>query len=144
MKDFLMWTLAIIIGVTMFIAATGYNNDKRSKRLYAKASVIRAQSQSRMDLASAVMPYVVIVAITVAGGVVLAVVAVAFAKVPPAQPGRTEHVERVERERIEIRTIILLQPGQHSRREVFKLLGGGHNEPQIIERELKQGGYYDS
>lgn len=129
MKDFLMWIVVIIGTLALLFWIIGEANEKEAGRLYARAHVIEANSAARQDLLAGLMPYVV-VSVSIIGGTVAVIaltvfgVAIMRRPVSPRQPERiieTYHTRHtVER----TRTILILQPGQHSRREVYKLLGG--------------------
>lgn len=130
MKDFLMWVVVIIGTLAILVWVIGEANEKEAGRLYARAHVIETNDQARQNLLSVLMPYVVI-SVSIIGGTVaviaLTVFGVAIIHRLPPPPRRPERiVERHTETHRETRTILILQPGQHSRREVYRLLNGGN------------------
>lgn len=124
MKHFAAWLIVIIGSLIVLVWALGEAQEKQASRLYARAHVIEAKAGARQDLLAALMPYTIIGLATLGGTIaVVALMAgtvaiVALAKRTPAQSHRV----------IERQTILLLQPGQHSRREIYKLLSAGREE----------------
>jgi len=124
-KQFLLWLIVILGLVSLILYASTAYNEAAANKYYAqgqaRAMVIAAQGQARLDAAqagavtlAAMLPYAVLglsVLVTFGGLALLLVLKQAAAP-----------VQRVIK--IETRTIILLQPGQ-SRRQVWRALGGG-------------------
>jgi amino acid permease len=112
MKDILTWLIAIIVAAAALMWATAQNNEAAARRAYAAAAMVREQSQARLDLATALMPYFALTAVIVVTLATVAIVIYALARSGDrTQPTRL----------IETRTIILLAPGQ-SRRDVWRQL----------------------
>ena len=120
MKIFLQWILVFILAGILLVYVGGLTAEKQSSRLYARAHLSEVQNEGRKDLMAGLMPYVVISVSLIVSAIVvvvlacLSVVAIyALAQRPALQSAR-----------IETRTILILQPGRHSRREIYKLLRG--------------------
>lgn len=112
----LTYLVVVIATAAFFLIALGHANDSAARRAYAQAAIIREQSQARQDLLAAALPYIVfgsvVIFIAALGGIAI----YALSRQPDhAPPTRI----------IETRTILILQPGQHSKREIYKLLSGG-------------------
>ena len=131
MKDFLAWLIVIIAAITLLIYITGEAADKQTTRLYARAHIIETKSEARQDLLAGLMPYVV-VSVSIIGGTIAVIaltifgIAIINRPTPPHPPPPKRIIETYHETRhTETRTILILQPGQHSRREIYKLLSQG-------------------
>lgn len=122
MKTILAWTLAGILAAAILMTATAYNNDAAARRYQAAAMIVREQSQARLDLATALMPYTVLGVIVIVALAITGLIVYALARGGRQQPATTRIIES--------RTVILLQPGQ-SRRQLYRLLSGG-NDDEIL------------
>lgn len=117
MKDIIIWAIAIIIAIAIFLTASGFNAERQAERAYAQAAIIRAQSAARLDLSAALMPYVIIGTVALMSIVAMTLAVFALMKLGQRQPQKSPKL-------IERQMIILIQPGQ-SRREVYQMLGRG-------------------
>jgi hypothetical protein len=106
--------IALVIAAALFLFALGQANDSAARRAYAQAAIVREQAQARSDLLAAMLPYVIFGSVVIVCVGLLAVTIYALSR-QQAQAQRPQHI-------IETRTILVLQPGQHSRREIYKLL----------------------
>lgn len=131
MKDLLMWTVVIIGALIILVWALGEAQDKQAGRLYARAHLVEANSSARQDFLAGLMPYTIVGLATIGGSIAaialtygLVAIVTAMVTIGLALINRpTSGV--IERERIiERRTILVLQPGQHSRKEIYKLMSG--------------------
>lgn len=117
MKTFLAYLVLIVGSVgALLLALTSYN-DSQATRIHAQAVLVAQQSQSRLDLSVALMPYTILGLVLI--GMVLMTSLIVFAIIQTNRPQPTPPII----ERIETRTIVLIAPGQ-TKREVLKLLGG--------------------
>ena len=120
MKIIAQWFFVFILAAILLAYVTGEAADKQSSRLYARAHLSEVQNEGRKDLMAGLMPYVVIsVSLIVSAIVVIALASLAAVGIyAMGQRPAASQPMRV----IETRTILILQPGEHSRREIFKLL----------------------
>lgn len=133
MKDLLMWTVVIIGALIILVWALGEVQDKQANRLYARAHLVEANSSARQDFLAGLMPYTIVGLATIGGSIaaialtyglvaiVTAMVTIGLALIN--RPTSTV-LPRITERIIERRTILVLQPGQHSRKEIYKLMSG--------------------
>jgi uncharacterized protein YsxB (DUF464 family) len=116
--------IALIATAAFFLIALSSANDSAARRAYAQAAMVREQAQARSDLLAAMLPYIIFGSVIIVCAALSAVVIYALARRPDVV--QAEPVKVIERQ-----MIILIQPGQ-SRREVYRILGGGgRNEKNI-------------
>lgn len=119
--------LALIGSAALLMTAMGNADDAAARRLYAQSVVIQANSAARQDLLAGLMPYVVIAISLIVAAIVILALSFTFLSVfalwtsKPWEKNRPPQIERI----IETRSILILQPGEHSKRELYKLLVGG-------------------
>lgn len=118
MKIFLQWILVFILVSILFLYVSGRVTDKQTNRLYARAHLSEVQNEGRKDLMAGLMPYVVISVSLIAG--VIVVIALTFGLISITALWINRQQQQTQR--IENRTLLILQPGDHSRREILKLL----------------------
>lgn len=108
--------IALILLIILLLAIERANS-AAAERAHARAAVIRAQSQARLDASAAYLPYV---AIAVSTAFASSLVALGVALVVRADV-RREYEARV----IERQVVVLVGAGS-SRREVLKMIGGSY------------------
>ncbi len=124
MKIFLQWILVFTLAVILLAYVSGEVTDKQTSRLYARAHLSEIQNEGRKDMMAGLMPYAIIGVAAIGGSIAIVamtygLVAVATIWINRPQVTRPTHtIQRIT----ETRTILILQPGQHSRREIYKLL----------------------
>jgi len=111
--------ICLIATAAFFLIALGNANDSAARRAYAQAAMVREQAQARSDLLAAMLPYVIFGSVIIVCAALAAVTICALARRPDAPTAP---------QLIETRTILILQPGEHSRREIFQLLGGNNDQ----------------
>lgn len=129
MKQFLSWSVVLLGMIALIVLLLSSYNESAANKYYAqgqaRAMIIEAQAQARLDSAQAsavnsavMLPYVVLGVAIVFGsaGLVLAVV------ILRQQPGGVTRIER----------IILLPSGQ-SHHQMWQILSDNIEHPAMIE-----------
>lgn len=107
----LPWLIIIMAMMALVMFAADQVNQSAAERSYARAAVIRAQGQARLDATAAFLPYV-IVAVSVAFGSSL----IAIGLVILSRPGIAPQPQRL----IERQVIIVIAPSDQPRRQVWR------------------------
>lgn len=121
MRDLFLWIIVIVLSGGFILYAVSKYNDSAASKAYAKgqarAMILEAQGQSRLDSAQAnavnlasMLPYMIVGLVAVFGGAIIILAVVIM---------RQQSEARIER--IETRYVLLLPQGG-SRREMYQLL----------------------
>ena len=127
MKIFAQFLLFFLLAAILLAYVAGEAADKQTGRLYARAHLSEVQNEGRKDMMTGLMPYAIIGVSAIGGSI--AIIAMTYGLIVVAtiwinRPQITRPTHTIEKNRIiETKTILILQPGEHSRREIFKLLG---------------------
>lgn len=125
MNTFLQWLLVFILAGILALYLSGKLADKQTSRLYARAHLSEVQNEGRKDLMAGLMPYVIVGISLVAGVTVVLALTFGLISITALWINRPQQQTR---RIIETRSILILQPGEHSKREIYKLLSGGNDE----------------
>ena len=112
MKELFLWLIVILGLIALLLYAGTKFNESAADKYYAqgraRAMIIEAQGQARLDTTTALMPYLTLGLIAIFGSAILILAVVILREKRPV-------------ERIETRYIILLPQG--SKRQMYQALG---------------------
>lgn len=134
MNKLLSWLVVIGGLVAVILLALAQYNDAKAERFYARAAVVQAQGQARLDTLAGIagiigagFPHVVTIALVVLVVCIVVLFVIWIKELADSRAYRlalmrqSQPAERVI-ERIETRTILMIPPPNLSRRQFFRMV----------------------
>ncbi len=134
MSKLFQWIFVFAMVIVFLIYGLGKLSDSRTNQMYARAHLVEAKSDARLDFMGASMPYVVMILGTLGIGAAVVLTLVIIVAGAVAVMAITRHYDAIKAQGP---PVMILQIQGGSPREVYKMLSNGPSTAKIINVKHK-------